>query len=76
MNNERSCENCGNARCANRIVAIYYDECVSSNYQTYWTPKEENICAGGCIRGYDDPREYCDGCEFNNRKGAKDNDRN
>ena len=25
---KRSCENCGNAACANSIVAFYHDDCV------------------------------------------------
>lgn len=38
---ERSCENCGNTRCANSIVAFYWDRCVDSNFEKYWMPKKE-----------------------------------
>ena len=37
---ERSCENCGNTRCANSVVAYNWDECVSSDFTKHWTPKE------------------------------------
>ena len=36
---ERTCENCGNTRCANSIVAFYWDECVDSNFEKHWTPR-------------------------------------
>lgn len=36
---ERSCENCGNTRCANSVVAYHWDECVDSNFTKHWTPK-------------------------------------
>ncbi|NCB47525.1 hypothetical protein EOM81_10980 [bacterium] len=36
---ERSCENCGNTRCA--IVANIWDECADSNFTKHWMPKEE-----------------------------------
>ena len=35
---ERSCENCGNTRCA--IVANNWDECADSNFTKHWMPKE------------------------------------
>lgn len=38
---ERSCENCGNLRCANSAVAYNWDECVDSNFTKYWMPKKE-----------------------------------
>ena len=36
----RSCENCGNTRCANSVVAYNWDECVDSNFTKHWMPKE------------------------------------
>ena len=38
---ERSCENCGDTRCANSAVAYNWDECVDSNFTKHWMPKEE-----------------------------------
>lgn len=38
---KRSCENCGNSRCANNAVAFFYDECVESKYTKHWKPKQE-----------------------------------
>ncbi len=38
---ERSCENCGNTRCANSLVAFFWDECVESKFTKHWRPKEE-----------------------------------
>ena len=38
---ERSCENCGNTRCANSAVAYNWDECVDSNFTKHWVPKKE-----------------------------------
>ena len=38
---KRSCENCGNTRCANSVVAYNWDECVSSDFTKHWTPKPE-----------------------------------
>ena len=38
---ERSCENCGDTRCANSVVAYNWDECVSSDFTKHWTPKPE-----------------------------------
>ena len=35
----RCCENCGNSRCANNVVAIHWDECVDSGFQKHWRPK-------------------------------------
>jgi hypothetical protein len=35
----RSCENCGNTRCANSIVAFWWDECVASNFEKHWRPR-------------------------------------
>ena len=37
---ERSCENCGNTRCANSAVAYNWDECVDSNFTKHWMPKK------------------------------------
>ena len=37
---ERSCENCGNTRCANSVVAYYWDECVKSDFEKHWIPRE------------------------------------
>lgn len=36
---QRSCENCGNARCANSPVAYFWDYCVEDNFTKYWRPK-------------------------------------
>ena len=38
---ERSCENCGDTRCANSVVAYNWDECVDSNFTKHWMPKKE-----------------------------------
>ena len=38
---KRSCENCGNTRCANSIVAFWWDECVKSDFEKHWTPKKQ-----------------------------------
>ena len=38
---ERSCENCGDTRCANSAVAYNWDECVDSNFTKHWVPKKE-----------------------------------
>lgn len=35
----RSCENCGNARCANSPVAYLWDYCVKDGFTKYWRPK-------------------------------------
>lgn len=35
---KRCCENCGNQICADSIIAIYYDDCVRSNYTRNWRP--------------------------------------
>jgi len=35
----RSCENCGNLRCANSMVAFWWDECVKSNFEKHWMPR-------------------------------------
>lgn len=37
----RSCENCGNVRCANSLVAFWWDECVESKFTKHWRPKKE-----------------------------------
>ena len=37
---ERSCENCGDTRCANSAVAYNWDECVDSNFTKHWVPKK------------------------------------
>ena len=36
---KRSCENCGNTRCANSFVAFWWDECVQSNFEKHWMPR-------------------------------------
>jgi hypothetical protein len=38
---KRSCENCGNARCANSFVAYWWDECVKTNFESHWMPMPE-----------------------------------
>ena len=38
---KRSCENCGNTRCANSIVAFWWDECVKSDFEEHWAPKKQ-----------------------------------
>lgn len=38
---KRSCENCGNLQCANSVVAYWWDECVESNFEKHWMPKED-----------------------------------
>ena len=38
---KRSCENCGNLICATSLVAIRYDECIRTDYQTHWRPKQK-----------------------------------
>lgn len=44
---ERSCENCGNTRCANSVVVFWWDECVESKFTKHWIPKlEETIKEG------------------------------
>ena len=40
MSENRSCENCGNAACANSFIAFNYDDCVESKYTRHWKPKE------------------------------------
>lgn len=37
----RSCENCGNVRCANSLIAVFWDECVKSGFTKHWMPKDE-----------------------------------
>lgn len=36
---KRSCENCGNVRCSNSLVAFWWDECVESGFTKHWRPK-------------------------------------
>lgn len=36
----RLCENCGNVRCANSLIAVFWDECVGSGFTKHWKPKE------------------------------------
>ena len=54
---QRSCENCGNARCANSLVAIHYDECVQSAFAKHWKPKRADKPSGEsgfvCLLGID-----------------------
>ena len=38
---KRSCENCGNLRCANSLVAFWWDECVKTDFTQHWIPKWE-----------------------------------
>ena len=40
---KRCCENCGNTICADSIIAIFWDDCVRSNFTRNWRPvrKEE-----------------------------------
>ena len=38
---KKRCENCGNLRCANSIVAYWWDECVESNFEKHWMPLPE-----------------------------------
>lgn len=45
MAEKRSCENCGNAHCANSIVAYWWDECVKSDFTKHWKPKQESEVA-------------------------------
>ena len=40
---KRSCENCGNTRCSNSFVAFWWDECVKSNFEKHWMPKEKEV---------------------------------
>ena len=35
----RSCENCGNTRCANSFVALWWDECVKTDFTQHWMPR-------------------------------------
>lgn len=41
MSKNRSCENCGNMQCANSVIAYWWDECVESNFEKHWMPKED-----------------------------------
>jgi hypothetical protein len=36
----RCCENCGNKSCSESVVAFNWDECVESNFEKHWMPKE------------------------------------
>lgn len=36
---DRSCENCGNIACSSSVVAVFYDECIKTNYQKHWRAK-------------------------------------
>ena len=41
MNEEkRCCENCGRTECSNSYIAFHWDECVESNFEKWWKPKE------------------------------------
>jgi len=40
---KRCCENCGNLRCANSLVAFWWDECVDTDFEAHWMPKEEQL---------------------------------
>lgn len=37
---KRTCENCGNSKCSNSVIAIFWDECVKSGFTKHWRPKE------------------------------------
>lgn len=41
MQNNRSCENCGNWKCSTNVLATNYDECIRTNYQKHWKPQPE-----------------------------------
>ena len=41
MTKKRCCENCGNLRCANSMVAFWWDECVKTDFTQHWMPKRE-----------------------------------
>ena len=41
MIEKRCCESCGNMRCANSFVAFWWDECVKTNFEKHWKPKQE-----------------------------------
>lgn len=36
---KKSCENCGNLKCQNMMVAVLYDSCLESGYEKFWKPK-------------------------------------
>ena len=36
---KKSCENCGNSKCQNMMVAVLYDACLESEYEKFWKPK-------------------------------------
>lgn len=38
MAEKRSCENCGNVRCVNSPIAIWWHECVDSGFTKHWMP--------------------------------------
>ena len=42
MSEKRCCENCGNLRCANSIVAYWWNECVDTDFEAHWIPKPIN----------------------------------
>lgn len=43
---KRSCENCGNIRCRNSIIAFWWDECVESDFTKHWIPITKQIEKG------------------------------
>lgn len=36
---KKSCENCGNQKCKNMMVAVLYDACLKSDYERFWQPQ-------------------------------------
>jgi hypothetical protein len=52
----RSCENCGNVRCANSLLAFWWDECVESNFEKHWIPKIEQEATNAQTRSRDNAR--------------------
>ncbi len=58
---KRSCENCGNAACANSLVAIHYDECVKSGFAEHWKPKRARPIE--CTLPAEARKKDCSGCE-------------
>lgn len=42
MTGKKCCENCGNYRCSQSVVAIYYDYCYGDGMK-YWMPKIQAV---------------------------------